>query len=147
MSQRRHPPAASPNGCLRIRTRARSRTKARTIRWISARLDVVWYDDTKQILRLKDDATRKEYELGMATMLRYAHSTALQPRSYKIELESTASVADIAAFYKETLIRNGFTIVSETKSQAITYALEARPTACTRYNWTSSSVRRTRVFV
>jgi len=98
----------------------------------------------------------------MATMLRYAHSTALQPsvradfppwiafypnakivtanappvgwqptnvtdmRSYKIELESTASVADIAAFYKETLIRNGFTIVSETKSHAITYALEAR---------------------
>jgi|GEM_PF-5245473 len=88
----------------------------------------------------------------MATMLRYAHSTALQPsaradfplwiafypnakiitanappvgwqptnvtdmRSYKVELESTASVADIAAFNKETLIRNGFTIVSETKS-------------------------------
>ena len=27
----------------------------------SARLDVVWYDDTKQILRLKDSATGKEY--------------------------------------------------------------------------------------
>ena len=47
-------------------------------------------------------------------------------RSYKVELESTASVADIAAFYKETLIRNGFTIVSETNSQATSYALEAR---------------------
>ena len=47
-------------------------------------------------------------------------------RSYKVELESTASVADIAAFYKETLIRNGFAIVSETKSQATSYALEAR---------------------
>jgi len=128
----------------------------------NARLDVVWYDDTKQILRLKNAATGKEYEVGMATMLSYAHSTALQPsaradfppwiafypnakivtanappvgwqptkvtdmRSYKVELESTASVADIAAFYKETLIRNGFAIVSETKSQATSYALEAR---------------------
>jgi hypothetical protein len=130
----------------------------------SARLNVVWYDDTKQILRLKDPATAKEYELGMATMLRYAHSVALEPsartdfppwiafypnakiitanappvgwqptkvtdmRSYKLELESTASVADIAAFYKETLVRNGFIIVSETKSGTTRYALEARST-------------------
>ena len=130
----------------------------------SVRLNVVWYDDTKQILRLKDPATAKEYELGMATLLRYAHSVALEPsartdfppwiafypnarivtanappvgwqptkvtdmRSYKLELESTASVADIAAFYKETLVRNGFIIVSETKSGTTRYALEARST-------------------
>ncbi|HEU4786470.1 MAG TPA: hypothetical protein VFS57_03655, partial [Gemmatimonadaceae bacterium] len=127
-----------------------------------ARLVGVSYDDGKQILRLKDPATGKEYELGMATMLRYAHSVALEPsaradfpawlafypgakivvanappagwqpqvftdmRTYNIEMESTAPVAAIAAFYSETLARNGFTIVSETKSQDWAYGLEAR---------------------
>src|SRR5262245_6849309 len=45
----------------------------------SARLVAVWYDDTKQVLRLRDPATNKEYEVGMATMLRYAHSVPLEP--------------------------------------------------------------------
>jgi hypothetical protein len=44
-----------------------------------ARLVAVSYDDTKQILRLRDPTTNKEYDLGMATMLRYAHSEALAP--------------------------------------------------------------------
>jgi len=47
-------------------------------------------------------------------------------RTYKLELEATASVADVAAFYKETFERNGLTIVSETKSQVTSYALEAK---------------------
>ena len=45
----------------------------------SSRLFAVWYDDTKQVLRLRDSTTLKEYELGMATMLRYARSVALEP--------------------------------------------------------------------
>jgi hypothetical protein len=128
----------------------------------SARLVVVWYDDGPQILRLRDPATGKEYELGMATMLSYAHSVPLEPsartdfppwlafypgakvivanapplgwqpqkfidmRTYKIEMESTASVAQVAAFYRETMARYGLTIVSETKSQDWAYGLEAR---------------------
>jgi len=127
-----------------------------------ARLDVVWYDDGKQILRLRDASTGREYELGMATMLRYAHSVALEPsaradfppwiafypgakvivanappvgweprvftdmRSYKIEMEASASVAAVGTFYRETLERFGFTIVNETKSEDWGYGLEAR---------------------
>ncbi|HTI65660.1 MAG TPA: hypothetical protein VL524_19185 [Gemmatimonadaceae bacterium] len=128
----------------------------------SARLAAVWYDDGRQILRLRDPATGMEYELGMAAMLRFAHSEALEPsartdfppwlafypgakvivanappagwqprvftdmRSYKVDMESTASVADVAAFYRETMERNGLTIVRETKSQDWAYSLEAR---------------------
>jgi hypothetical protein len=128
----------------------------------SARLVVVWYDDGPQILRLRDPATGKEYEVGMATMLSYAHSVPLEPsartdfppwlafypgakvitanapplgwqpqkfidmRTYKIEMEATASVAQVAAFYRETMARYGLTIVSETKSQDWAYGLEAR---------------------
>lgn len=126
-----------------------------------ARLIVVWYDDGKQTLRLRDPSTGKEYELGMATMLRYAHSEVLAPsargdfppwlafypgakvvvanappagwqpktftdmRTFNIEMESTASLADIAAFYRETMAKNGLTVTSETKSQDWSYALEA----------------------
>lgn len=128
----------------------------------SARLVGVWYDDGRQILRLRDAATGKEYELGMATMLRYARSEPLEPsaradfppwltfypgakvivanapplgwqpqvftdlRSYKIEMESTAPVAEIAAFYHQAMERYGLTIVSETTSQDRAYSLEAR---------------------
>ena len=128
----------------------------------SARLIVVWYDDGPQILRLRDPATGKEYELGMATMLRYAHSVPLEPsargdfppwlafypgakvivanapplgwrpqkftdmRTFKVEMEAAASVAQIAAFYRETMAKYGLTIVSETKSQDWAYGLEAR---------------------
>ncbi len=128
----------------------------------SARLVAVWYDDTRQVLRLRDPATNQEYELGMATMLSYARSVPLEPsartdfpawlafypgakvivanappagwkpqkvtdmRSYKLELTTTASVSQVAAFYKETMERNGLTIVSETQSQDWRYALEAR---------------------
>jgi hypothetical protein len=127
----------------------------------SARLVAVWYDDTKQILRLRDPATNKEYELGMSAMLSYAHSVALEPsartdfppwlafypgakivvanapplgwqpekatdmRTYKLELTTKASVADVAAFYKDAMTRNGLTIVSETESSN-RYAFEAR---------------------
>ena len=45
----------------------------------SARLMAVWYDDTKGVLRLRDPTTNKEYDLGMATMPRYARSVALEP--------------------------------------------------------------------
>ena len=128
----------------------------------SARLVAVWYDDGRQTLRLRDAATGKEYELGMAAMLSYARSEPLEPsartdfppwlavypgakvivanapplgwqpqtftdmRTYKLEMESRASVADVAAFYRETMARNGLTIVSETKSQDWAYSLEAR---------------------
>ena len=128
----------------------------------TARLVGVWYDDTKQILRLRDPATGKEYELGMATMLGYARSVPLEPsartdfpawlafypgarvsvanappagwqpekvtdmRSYKLELTTTATVKQVAAFYRETMERNGLTIVSETEAQNRSYALEAR---------------------
>ena len=128
----------------------------------TARLVAVWYDDTKQVLRLRDPATSKEYELDMATMLRYARSVPLEPsartdfpawlafypgatvitanappagwqpqtvtdmRSYRVELTTTASVARVAAFYKEAMERNGLTIVSESESQDWRYAFEAR---------------------
>lgn len=128
----------------------------------SARLVVVWYDDGPQILRLRDAATGREYELDMPAMLSYGHSVPLEPsartdfppwlafypgakvivanapplgwkpqkfidmRTYKIEMEATASVAQVAAFYRETMARNGLTIVSETKSQDWAYGLEAR---------------------
>ena len=128
----------------------------------SARLTAVWYDDARQILRLRDSATGQEYELGMAAMLRYAHSEPLEPsartdfppwlavypgatvivanappigwqpqtftdlRSYKLEMTSTAAVADIAAFYRETMARNGLTVVRETRSQDRAYGIEAR---------------------
>jgi hypothetical protein len=128
----------------------------------SARLAAVWYDDGRQVLRLRDPATGKEYELGMATMLRYARSAPLEPsartdfppwlaiypgakvsvanapplgwqpqvftdmRSYKIDMTSPASVADVAAFYRATMEQNGLTIVRETRSQDWAYSLEAR---------------------
>ena len=128
----------------------------------SARLVAVWYDDTKQVLRLRDPATNKEYELDMATMLRYARSVPLEPsartdfppwlafypggkvivanappagwqpqkvtdmRTYKLELTTTASVAEVAAFYKEVMVRNGLTIATETQSQDWGYGFEAR---------------------
>jgi hypothetical protein len=45
----------------------------------SARLVAVWFDDSKGILRLRDPATGKEYDLSMTTMLSYARSVALEP--------------------------------------------------------------------
>jgi len=128
----------------------------------NARLVAVWYDDTKQILRLRDPATAKEYELGMATMLSYARSVPLEPsartdfppwvafypgakiivanappagwqptkpadmRTYKVELNSTASVAQVGAFYRQTMEQHGLSIVSESTSEDRHYALEAR---------------------
>ena len=128
----------------------------------TAKLVAVWYDDTKQILRVRDPATGKEYELGMATMLGYARSVPLEPsartdfppwvafypgariivanappagwrpqtgadmRSYKVELNSTASVAQVAAFYRQTMEQNGLSIVSESKTEDRHYAIEAR---------------------
>ena len=128
----------------------------------SARLTAVWFDDSNGILRLRDPATGKEYDLGMATMLRYARSQPLAPsaradfpawlafypgakvvtamgpppgwhpqkfsdmRSYRIEMESSATVAEIAAFYKETLVRHGLTIERETQSEDRGYSLQAR---------------------
>ena len=46
-------------------------------------------------------------------------------RSYRVELATTASVAQVAAFYKEAMERNGLTIVSESQSQDWRYAFEA----------------------
>jgi hypothetical protein len=128
----------------------------------SSRLFAVWYDDTKQILRLRDSTTSKEYELGMATMLRYARSVALEPsargdfppwlafypgakviaahapppgwqpqtgadmRSFNIELTTTASVAEVGAFYREAFTSTGLTILTESQSQERSQYLEAR---------------------
>jgi hypothetical protein len=132
-----------------------------------AYLTAIVYDDSKGTLRLRDRATNKEYELGMATMLRYARSVALEPsartdfpafiafypgariltafappvgwlpqgpadmRSYRVEQTTTATVEQVATFYRDVMERNGLTILSETKSQG-RYAFEAR-TADTRH--------------
>ena len=47
-------------------------------------------------------------------------------RTFRIELTTTATVAQVGAFYRETMERNGLTIVRESKSQETRYALEAR---------------------
>jgi hypothetical protein len=128
----------------------------------TARLTAVWYDDTRQALRLRDSASGKEYDLDMATMLRYARSNALeasarsdfppwlafypgakvvvtngppagwQPqkftdmRTYNVEMESTATVAQIADFYRDLLRSHGFSVVNETMSGDRSFAVEAR---------------------
>ena len=46
-------------------------------------------------------------------------------RTFNVEMESSASVASIAAFYRETMAKYGLKITSETKSQDWSYALEA----------------------
>jgi hypothetical protein len=130
----------------------------------SAHLVGVWFDDSKGILRLRDPATGKEYDLSMTTMLSYARSVPLEPsartdfpvwlafypgakvivanappagwqpqgpadmRTFKIEQMSTASVAQVGAFYKQTFEQNGLTIASETAAGERYYALEARTT-------------------
>jgi hypothetical protein len=127
----------------------------------TARLTVVWYDDTRQVLRLTDSTSGKEYELDMSTILRYARSNALEPsarsdfpawlafypdakvivtngppagwqpqkltdmRTYNIEMESAATVAQIAEFYRGVLRGHGFTVVHETTSEG-RFAVEAR---------------------
>jgi hypothetical protein len=127
-----------------------------------ARLEAVWFDDGKGILRLRDPTTRKEYELRMAAMLSYAKSQPLEAsaradfpawlvfypgakvvvaggppadwrpqkfsdmRSYNVELEASASVAEVAAFYKDVVARNGLTIESETQSRDASYSFQAR---------------------
>ena len=128
----------------------------------TARLVVVWYDDGKGILRLRDPGSGKEYELGLATMLRYARSEPLEPsargdfpawlafypgakvvvanappvgwqprtaidmRTFNVEMETTASVAEVAAFYRDVIAKYGLTLISETKSQDRSYSFEAR---------------------
>ena len=47
-------------------------------------------------------------------------------RSYQFELRTTATVAQVVAFYRKAMERNGLTNVSETESQNRSYALEAR---------------------
>src|SRR5688572_20971830 len=47
-------------------------------------------------------------------------------RSYNIEMEVVASLADIAAFYRDVMARNGLTIENETQSRDISYSLQAR---------------------
>jgi hypothetical protein len=47
-------------------------------------------------------------------------------RNYKFELRRTATVAQVVAFYRKAMDRNGLTTVSETESQNRSYALEAR---------------------
>jgi hypothetical protein len=128
------------------------------------RFEAVWFDDSKGVLRLRDTTTRKEYDLDMAAMLRYARSQALESsaradfpawlvfypgakvvvaagppadwrpqkpsdmRSYNIEMEATASAstAEIAAFYRDVMTRNGLTIENETQSRDVSYSLQAR---------------------
>jgi hypothetical protein len=128
----------------------------------TARLVVVWYDDGKGILRLRDPGSGKEYELGLATMLRYARSEPLEPsargdfpawltfypgakvvvanappagwqprtaidmRTFNVEMETSSSVAEVAAFYRGVIAKYGLTLVSETKSQDWSYSFEAR---------------------
>jgi len=128
----------------------------------STRLVVVWYDDGKGILRLRDPGSGKEYELGLATMLRYARSEPLEPsargdfpawltfypgakivvanappagwqprtaidmRTFNVEMETSSSVAEVAAFYRDVIAKYGLTLISETKSQDRSYSFEAR---------------------
>ncbi len=129
----------------------------------NARLEAVWYDDEKGILRLRDPARRKEYDLDIPRIFRYATKShaleasaradfpawlAIYPaakvlfaggpppgwrpqkfpdmRSYRIEMETPASVAEVAAFYRATMIGNGLSIDGETKSQVWYYSLQAR---------------------
>jgi hypothetical protein len=47
-------------------------------------------------------------------------------RTYNVEMVSTASVAEIAAFYRGTLQRHGFKITSDTRSQDWAVGIEAR---------------------
>ena len=47
-------------------------------------------------------------------------------RTYKVELTTPASVAQVGAFYKATMQQHGLTIVSETESGARGYSFEAR---------------------
>jgi hypothetical protein len=47
-------------------------------------------------------------------------------RTFKIEQMSTASVAQVGAFYKQTFEQSGLTIASVTVTQDRMYALEAR---------------------
>ena len=47
-------------------------------------------------------------------------------RTYKVELNSTASVAQVGAFYRQTMEQHGLSIVSESTSEDRHYALEAR---------------------
>lgn len=47
-------------------------------------------------------------------------------RAQDLELTTTATVKQVAAFYRETMERIGLTIVSETESQNRSYALKAR---------------------
>jgi hypothetical protein len=127
-----------------------------------ARFEAVWFDDSKGVLRLRDTATRKEYDLDMAAMLRYAKSQPLEAsaradfpawlvfypgarvvvaagppadwrpqkpsdmRSYNIEMEAMASTAEVAAFYRDVMTRNGLTIENETQSKDVSYSLQAR---------------------
>lgn len=149
----------------------------------SARLVAVWYDDGPQVLRLRDPATGKEYELGMATMLGYAHSVPLEPsartdfppwlafypgakvtvanappagwkpetftdmRTFNIEMEAKAPVADVATFYRETLLKHGFSIVSDTRSQDWAFGLEARSADRTHQVYVNVLKRSTDTFI
>ena len=47
-------------------------------------------------------------------------------RTFNIEMEAKAPVADVATFYRETLLKHGFSIVSDTRSQDWAFGLEAR---------------------
>ena len=140
----------------------RPRTITPPVLAANTRFEAVWFDDSKGILRLRDVATRKEYDLGMADMLRYAKSQPLESaaradfpawlvfypgakvlvaagppadwrpqrpsdmRSFNIEMEALAPVADIAAFYRDVMTRNGLTIEGESQSGDISYSLQAR---------------------
>lgn len=128
----------------------------------NTRFAAVWYDDSKGVLRLRDTASGKEYDLSMSAMLRYAKSDYLDAsaradypawlafypgakvivaagppanwrperasdlRSYNIEMEVVAPVADIAAFYRQVMAQNGLIIENETQSRDVSYSLQAR---------------------
>jgi hypothetical protein len=47
-------------------------------------------------------------------------------RSYNIEMEAMASTAEVAAFYRDVMTRNGLTIENETQSKDVSYSLQAR---------------------
>lgn len=52
--------------------------------------------------------------------------TGADMRSFNIELNTTASVAEVAAFYREAFTSNGLTILTESQSQERSRFLEAR---------------------
>ena len=68
-------------------------------------------------------------------------------RTFNIEMEAKAPVADVATFYRETLLKNGFSIVSDTRSHDWAFGLEARSADRTHQVYVNVLKRSTHTFI